>query len=283
MPSPFPGMDPYLEDPDLWPDVHAGLITELQGELNRLLRPKYVARIEQRVFVSDGPDTDLIIRDVRMVAGPRHAAGRRSERPTATATATATAAAATIEPVDVTTDPDDPELVEVRQRFLRIADVRDRSVVTVIELLSPSNKRRGSPGRRSYLDKWAEVTSSPANWAEIDLLRAGTRMSVRGQLPAHDYRVHVSRAGRDAGERRRDRAWPIPLAHPLPPIPIPLRDGDADVTVDLQGVLDRAYERGAYDVDVDYAADPVPPLLPEQAAWARAAVAVWRDRPPATV
>jgi hypothetical protein len=276
MPSPFPGMDPYLEDPDLWPDVHATLISELQAELNRLLRPNYVARVEQRVFVSDGDDADLIIPDVRVVAGPRPTAARRLNRGTATMAATGPAAAtATIEPVDVTTDPDDPEMIEVRHRFLRVVDARDRSVVTVIEVLSPSNKVRGSAGRRSFLDKRAEITSSLANWVGIDLLRAGARMAVRERLPAHDYRVDVSRAGGHDGDRRQEKAWPIPLAFPLPTIPIPLRSG-TDVAVDLQAVLGRAYERGAYDVDTDYDADPIPPLTGDTADWARARVAAWR-------
>ena len=62
---------------------------------------------------------------------------------------------------------------------------------------------------------------------------------------------------------------------------MPLRHGDADVSVDLQAVLDRTYERGEYDVDVDYAAEPVPPLAAPVTEWARAAVGAWReDRSP---
>ena len=277
MPSPFPGMDPYLQDPDLWPDVHGGLITEVQAELNPQLRPNYVARIEQRVFISDENDAtrDLIIPDVRVIAGGPRGNRRRGRPASAPGVWAATAAAAVIEPVDVETEMED----EVRQSFLRVVDVRDRSVVTVIEILSPSNKVPGSAARRSYQEKREQVMSSPAHWVEIDLLRGGARMAIRGQLPAYDYLVHVSRTGRREGERRRAQAWPIPLGHRLPTIPVPLRHGDPDVTVDLQVVMDRAYERGAYDVDTDYAADPVPPLTGEPAAWARERVTAWRNRP----
>ena len=273
MPSPFPGMDPYLEDPDLWPDVHANLIGAIQAELNRQITPAYVTRVEQRVFVADESDRDLIVPDVRVVAGPRQAGGRRTRVPTPAFTSAA--ATATIDPVDVTTDHTHPEGVEIRQRFLRVTDARDRSVVAVIEILSPSNKVRGSAGRASFLEKRAEVTSSPAHWVEIDLLRAGARIAVREPLPPHDYRVHVSRAGATAGDRRHERVWPIPLPHPLPAVPVPLRHGDADALLDLRAVLDAAYARGAYDVDTDYAGDPVPPLVGDAAVWARARVVAW--------
>ena len=281
MPSPFPGMDPYLEEPDLWPDLHAELIGDIRAELNPLLRPNYMARIEQRVFNSDENDAarDLIIPDVRVIAGGPRGGRRRRRLATpatpsgpAAAVVSAAAAAAVIEPVEVETQFDD----EVRQSFLRVMDVRDRSVVTVIEVLSPSNKVPGSAGRRSYQENREQVMSSPSHWVEIDLLRAGARMAVRGELPPYDYLVHVSRAGQREGDRRRGQAWPVPLAHPLPKVPVPLRDGDGDVWIDLQTVLDRAYDRAGYDVDVDYAADPVPPLAGDAAGWARRTVAAWR-------
>ena len=101
-------------------------------------------------------------------------------------------------------------------------------------------------------------------------------MGVRGELPPYDYLVDVSRSGRGEGDRRSATAWPIPLAHPLPSIPVPLRHGDPDVSVDLQAVLDGAYERAAYDVDIDYDDDPTPPLAGEAADWARATVGAWR-------
>ncbi len=68
MPSPFPGMDPYLETPDLWPDVHHELISQIRQVLNPALRPRYVARVELRLYVSDDddPGRDVLILDVRI-------------------------------------------------------------------------------------------------------------------------------------------------------------------------------------------------------------------------
>ena len=149
MPSPLPGMDPYLADPDLWPDLHAELVGDIRAALNPQLRPSYVARIEQRVFISD----------VRViVGGPR--GNRRSTTAAVGATpGTRSSTATVIEPVDMETQIDD----EVRRSFVRVMDVRDRSVVAVIELLSPSNKVPGSAGRRSRQEKRQHVMSSPAH------------------------------------------------------------------------------------------------------------------------
>ena len=68
MPSPFPGMDPYLEEPGLWPDVHHELISETRALLNTILRPKYYVRIEQRVYISDEGDSGrlVMVPDLRM-------------------------------------------------------------------------------------------------------------------------------------------------------------------------------------------------------------------------
>jgi hypothetical protein len=57
MPSPFPGMDPYLEAPDIWPDFHDALAGEISSELNRTLPRPYYARLEMRPEVGiDGQE-----------------------------------------------------------------------------------------------------------------------------------------------------------------------------------------------------------------------------------
>ena len=253
-------MDPYLEDPDLWPDVHAELIAQIRAELNGQIAPNYVARVEQRVFISDenDPSRDLIVPDVRV---------RRSNHPVGVRAMAAVAEPAddAAESFEVTTEIDE----EIVESFIRVYDRRDRSVVAVVEVLSPANKTPGSAGRRAYRDKRAEIMASPAHLVEIDLLRAGTRAFVLQQLPPFDYLIHVSRASSDGG-RRRARVWPVPIARRLPAVPVPLRHGDADARLDLQAVLVAAYDRARYDLDVDYAADPVPPVTGERAPWARA-------------
>ena len=264
MPSPFPGMDPYLEEPGFWPDVHHELISNVRAELNVQLQPKYFARLEDRVYLSDETDPGrdhFVVPDVRVIA--------RADRPAASRTAGAepVAVADDVQPIEVSTLAED----ELHETFIEVIDRADRSVVAVIEVLSPTNKVAGSSGRRSYLDKRHEVMRSPTHLVEIDLLRTGAPIFVRQSLPPHEYLAHVSRARADG--RRRATVWPIPLRCRLPIVPVPLRNGDPDARIDIQATLAVAYERGAYGLDVDYTRDPVPPLTAEQAAWARQVVA----------
>ena len=187
MPSPFPGMDPYLEDPGLWPDVHHELISVSRDFLNRQLRPKYHVRIEERVYISDenDPGRQVIIPDLRVAE-----TGSRSRlRPTYL---TSTSGLAVAEPVELTTLIED----EIREARLEVTDRHQRSVVTVIEILSPANKIPGARGRTSYEQKRAEVMNSPSHFVEIDLLRAGTPIAARELLPPADYYVHVSQQDR---------------------------------------------------------------------------------------
>lgn len=254
MPSPFPGMDPYLEEPGLWPDVHHNLISELQAMLNRLIRPKYVVRIEQRTYISDDsdPGRELVIPDLRLQTDRTSA--DRAPAPSASTTATAD------EPVIATTLLDE----EIREYFLKVIDPADQTVITVIEVLSPANKRSGARGRRLYRRKRREVMASECHLVEIDLLRRGRRIPIRERLPEYDYLIHVSRTE----SRPKGRLWPIRLPNRLPTVPIPLREPDENALVEFQKILVMAYERGAYDADIHYASEPTPPLTPEQARWA---------------
>jgi hypothetical protein len=253
MPSPFPGMDPFLEDPELWPDVHHGLISELQAQINRQLRPRYVARVELRVYLAPEEDparTLIRVPDVKIESGPE--SSRRLP--------TKAAALTVSEPLEMTT-----MLVEdeTEEAFLKVIQTETSDVVTVIEVVSPTNKVAGSEGRASYLKKRDEVQRSPAHWVEIDLLRTGKPTFDRGRLVC-DYLAHVSRVER----RPKGRVWPIFLRQRLPVISIPLRGDDPDAAIDLQEVLANVYERAAYDVSLDYQRDPIPPLGTEDAAWA---------------
>jgi hypothetical protein len=202
-------MDPFLEHPERWPDVHLRLLAISSDFLTAQLRPKYFVRIAERIYLSD----------------------------------------------------DDEEIHEAR---LEVIDRELRSVVTVIEVLSPTNKYPGSRGERNYQEKRLEVMRSPSHLVEIDLLRVGIAIEVQASLPAHDYLVHVSRFE----DRPKGRLWPIPIQGPLPQIEIPLKFGDAPATLDLQELLTTAYDRGAYDLDIDYRKEPVPALSPDLAEWA---------------
>lgn len=253
MQSPFPGMDPYLEDPSLWPDVHHGLISEMQAVLNRQLRPQYHVRVEERVYISDenDPGRKAIIPDLKIIETGF------SGRPTISFLETSAAVA---EPLILTTLIED-EIHEVR---LEVIDTNQQSVVTVIELLSPTNKINGSRGRASYEQKRREVMNSSSHFVEIDLLREGDHLHTRELLPPAEYYVHVSRKDR----RPKGFVWPIRLPQRLPVIGIPLKEGDPDAKLDLQEVLTTAYQRAAYDLQINYRAEPTPRLAPEMAEWA---------------
>ena len=253
MPSPFPGMDPYLEAPGLWPDVHHELLSVAREMLNRSLRPKYHVRIEERVYISDenDPGRKVIMPDLRIASKHETSAGAASYQGAATTVA---------EPVVLTTLIED----EIHEARLEIIDRSGHLVVTVVEVLSPTNKIAGARGRASYEQKRREVMTSPSHFVEVDLLRAGEPLHVREVLPPGDYFVHVSRQDR----RPQGVVWPILLPQRLPVVTIPLKREDADAQLDLQAVLDTAYDRAAYDLEVDYRSDPVPPLASQSAEWA---------------
>jgi hypothetical protein len=164
---------------------------------------------------------------------------------------------ATVEPLSCTLAIPDQR----RETYLVIRDSEEHMVVTVIESLSPSNKRKGSDGWDAYLAKREQVLSSPAHFVELDLLRGGSRMPLTFQQrpPAYDYRVLVSRRER----RPRADAYVWPLMHALPTITIPLMRGDADVPLDLQQVFAGVYDRAAYQRSLDYSAALDPALPPD--------------------
>jgi hypothetical protein len=247
----FPGMDPYLEDPQIWPGVHSRLIVYIADFLQPLLRPRYVAAIEQRVFV-EGPDRE-IIPDVWM----------RRNRPDDGSQAVAVAEDEA--PVVVTVSE-----LEIRESYIEIVDLKSgQRIVTVIEVVSPSNKFAG-PGRSSYVTKQTEVRKSQAHLVEIDLLRTGPHVlavpewMARGRS-GYDYLVSVNRAREPRGEFE---LYPRRLPQRLPRIRVPLSAGDPHVLLDLQAVLNQTYEAGSYRDTLDYDAPCIPPLSPQDQAWA---------------
>ena len=253
MPSPFPGMDPYLEDPAIWPNVHATLIGVTRDVLLEALRPHYFVGIEERVYLSaeDDPGRQVLVPDVyvKPMAG-----SYPKEQVVGGGTAVA-------EPIEVTLL--DPEIHELR---VEIKDTHDHSIVTVIEFVSPTNKVANSDGRRSYLAKRDQVYNSSAHWIEIDLLRSGITTFNRWAGSASDYGVHLSR--RLDPQRRRSLLWLIRLSQRLPPIPVPLRVHDGDATLDLQQVLELSYQRCGYDMTIDYGVGPRVPLTDDAHRWA---------------
>src|SRR5581483_8226803 len=244
----------YLESPAIWPDVHTNLITEIQANLNPNLRPHYVARVELRVYISDDddPGREALVPDVRVETRPRQKGAKKPK---------AEPALVLTEPLIVPTLMDE----EIEEAFLKIIHVESQAVVTVIEVLSPTNKIRGSRGRASFMAKRHEIMNSEVHWVEIDLLRGGVPSVTDPPLRPSHYRILISRAD----QRTRTRFWPISVRHPLPVIGIPLRDKEPEVSLDLGAVFRAVYDRAAYDASVDYRKDPKPPLEGADAKWAR--------------
>lgn len=260
MPSPFPGMDPFLEHPAHWPDFHHRVISITSDMLAEQLRPKYYVRIEERVYIGDesDPARTLIVPDLHLSARPGWEAQRLDAPERGGLLVEVEVEVA--EPVVAITMIDE----DVHEHRLEIIDVARRRVVTVIEVVSPSNKTPGSEGRASFEKKRREVLRSPSHWVEIDLLRGGRGITGRPRGRSCEYLVHVSHAEK----RPRGLLWPIRLSQRLPVIPIPLLPDDPEAALDLEAVLTTAYDRAGYDLSVDYSGEPVPILPPEWLGWA---------------
>jgi hypothetical protein len=253
----FPGMDPYLEDPQVWPDVHASFIVYLREYLLPLLRPRYMIAIESRVFV-EGPDIDHpIIPDAWV-------------RPARTETPQDAVAMLEADPaVEVQVSP-----LEVEETYITIRDRQSgQRIVTVIEVVSPTNKYAGS-GRVSYIAQQTEVRRSTAHLIEIDLLRTGPHVVAVPEWAAHrhgpyDYLICVNPA---EGLRDRFRLYPRGLRKRLSRLRLPLAAPDPDIVLDVQAVLMRTYEAGGYIERLSYAVPCVPPLSLEDQSWADALI-----------
>ena len=256
MPSPFPGMDPYLERADRWSGVHAALISAIREALARQVAPRFFVDSEDHVYFlgQDDPARSFIRPDLYMVETV--STGVQSGPQSRIATPALL---------------DLPPELEVRVPYLTILDTVDREVVTTIELLSPFNKLPGSSGQRDFLRKRKQVMDSHTHWLEIDLQRGGARPP---KVPADgDYVAVLHRAG-----AAKLAAWFMGLRHELPTIAVPLRPPFEDVPLSLQEAVETVYDRYRYDAVIDYGDDPPPPPLRQaDAAWARERIAVWQQ------
>lgn len=248
MQSPFPGMDPYLEATTIWPDVHAGLIAAMRRQLQPRLSPRCVAVIVPYTAFEtiDVNLSRFLVPDIAIV--------ERDQQSSLAATTVAPAPVVGALEVEI----------ETRYSRLEVRTVGDETVVTVIALLSPANKRPGADAADAYERKRREIIRSPIHLLEIDLLRGGRRPSLATPWPPTPYVVMLSRAD----QRPRVEIWPIHLQDPLPIVPVPLRAPDPDVPLDLNAALSDAYAEGRYDLRIDYRnSPPPPPLTPADEAW----------------
>lgn len=260
MPPPFPGMDPFIED-QVWEDFHQGFIGELAAALVTRVRPRYVDRKELRIYVDRDNGSGRSIRGDAAILDPQPASDSSIEAPGTTTS--------TITPVLVSL----PVPKERREPFLTIRDRESMEVVTVIELLSPANKRAGGDGRKEYLRKREEILLSDVNLVELDFLRGGQRLPTSDPLPDGDYFAFVCRVSR----RFQAEVFAWQLRDKLPEIPIPLAGEDRDIRIDLQAVFASTYDRAGYDYSLDYQYDVQPQLEPGLASWVRSVLEPRRD------
>ena len=258
MNNPFPGMDPYLEHPVLWEGVHARFIVGIANQLQPKLDPRYITSIEERVFI-EGPQRR--VPDVWIQKSPgADLAPMLSEAGSDTA---------------VIVEVEDLEIHETRVEILDAYNAM--KLVALIEVVSPTNKAAG-PGRVSYLAKQQETLARECHLIEIDLLHGGRHVVCVpewrvGELKPYDSLCCISRWP----QRNRFELYPRSLRQRLPRLAIPLADGDADVTLDLQAALDQVHVEGRYGRRVRYEEPCDPPLAPDEQAWATERIAAFRE------
>ena len=254
MPSPFPGMDPYLEASTLWPEVHSRLIVGMADILGPTLLPDYYVAIEQRTYLNQ-PDENLLI-GIPDVAITAQKTDSPTELPSPNVLATI---ARSDEPQTVTV----PLAEEVRDRYLEIREAATGTVITAVELLSPTNKRPGE-GRDTYLRKRQQVLSSATHLVEIDLLRNGAPLPLQNVAHPTHYRILISRSERRPQAQRYSFNWP----DPSPVFPLPLNVGANEPLISLKPLLDTLYDRAGYALRLNLETPP-PGTTAEEQTWIR--------------
>jgi Protein of unknown function (DUF4058) len=241
MQNPFPSMNPYLEHPQLWHQVHNRLIVSIADEIAGTIAPKYQVAIEQRVYMSvDDPQSLVGIVDI----------GIKTDHDSSSSLSSITATLVKPQQVQL------PMSWEVKERYLEIREITTRELVCVVEVLSPVNKR-SSKGRSLYEAKRTKILSSMTHLVEIDLLRSGKAMPMTGQTTSH-YRILVSRSTL----RPNADLFAFNLPEPIPAFPIPLKAEDNEPIVDLQRLLNEMYDRARLDLSIDYSPEAVNQSIP---------------------
>jgi len=251
MTSPFPGMDPWLERPAFWPDVHDNLIVTLQRALASLVGPRYYVAIKQRMVFAVAPaEPALIIPDVAVMEREVLSGGYASPKQAVLA-----------EPIIVEV----PVREKIPEDYLEIIEAATEHVVTIVEILSLSNKLPGKD-RRAYERKRERIFQTPVHLVEIDLLRDGEPLPYTlFQTNGHwkHYRIFVKR-----GDRRRAHLYPFDVRDSIPVFPLPLQPGDGEPPIRLGELLKQVYEECKYYRRIVYSRSPEPPLSDADAQWA---------------
>lgn len=246
MTSPFPGMDPFLEGAK-WPDVHHKLTSVISELITPRVSPKYVVNVEIYVIDDTNPSPELGIMypDVAVLRSETAAEEDFNEPDTETDVIT---------PASVTI----PTIISIPVRipYLEIRDQDNNVLITTIEILSPVNKR--NPGLEPYRKKRQELYQAGVHFLEIDLLRRGERPVTHPMIPEKHYYVSLARA------KSKTLIWGFDVRERLPVIPVPLKEPDADVPLDLRRALQTVYQRSYYGNSIDYSKEPPPPPFSEE-------------------
>ena len=243
MSSPLPGMDPYIEDPEVWSDFHGALANEMRGELNTQILPRYFARMMPYVTY------DIVEIEASHKIYPDVSVWHETPQ------------GGTLAPTLTITPARVQSLVEVgeplRLYTVEVREVKTKRLVTAIEILSPVNKRPGHETYDAYRRKRRELLQAGTHLLEIDLLRGGERPPLLKPVPPAPYYVTLSRTER----RPNVEVWPIQLRDKLPVLPVPLLEPDPDAAFDLGKLVANCYEYGGYADLIDYRQPPPPPKL----------------------
>jgi hypothetical protein len=263
MKSRFAGMDPYIESSGLWRNFHANLLIKIQDALADLVPRHYLVRAEERSYLllatEDEKEEREFYPDVRVIEQESRPRKRGKRRP-----GSAGVADAALEPEQQPMKLSALVENEVRETYIDIfATEPEQRLVTTIEVLSPANKERGGYGRELYLRKRQAALVCGVHLVEIDLVRAGTRMPMRDPWPASPFTLLVARAKQEFS----CDVWPAYFHLPLPAIPIPLAAPDADVSLDLQPLIDAIYTRLRYADTIDYNKPLIPPPTKAEEGW----------------
>ncbi|QDV33582.1 DUF4058 family protein [Tautonia plasticadhaerens] len=253
----FPGMDPWLEHPALWPDVHNSLIAAIRDAISEQLPDRYFVALEERMVISVPWEATKVFRPDLIVASDRPAEpGPIGEAPKA-------GGEVLVLDIEFPADP-------ITETYLEIREVEGASLITSIEVLSPSNKVHGDT-RKEYLAKRHKLLLTWTNLVEIDLLRVGEPMPMptREDVRSAAYRILLRRAWAHPS----GRLYAFGVRVPIPDVSIPLLREDAEPIVRLNDLLHALQDRARYSKRVNYDRLPSPPLGEADAAWAREVIA----------
>lgn len=249
MPSPFPGMNPYLEHPTFWSSFHTRLMVAIADTVAPQLRPNYYIEVETRTYQDqEEPEEILVGIPDAAVLTARSIGQSEPLRVESGATLTQKRPRSIVLPQPTT----------IKERYLEVREVGTDTVVTVIEVLSPKNKQKGK-GRTAYENRRRRVLGSLSNLVEIDLIRAGIPMTMIGEVQPSDYCLIVSRSS----QRPQADLYDFDLREPISSVPLPLRPEDEEPWVELQAIVQDVCDRARYNERIDYRRTVPPPKLSE--------------------